>query len=82
MRALLIAFVIAGTSASPAVAQTSADAEQAPAKAEYVEKVVCQKVEEEQSTGSRLGSTTKICKTVKVPLAEADKDKKANPRAY
>lgn len=73
MRAVLTAFAIAGLAASPAIAQSQPPADQAPAKVKMVEKVVCQKVEEERSTGSRLSSTTKVCKKVLVPADEADK---------
>jgi len=68
--------------AAPAVAQTAAAAPaqtQAQAQASQVEapkmvkKTICKKIEESQTTGSRLGSTTKVCKTVEVPATEADK---------
>ena len=72
MRILLTAFATAGLAASPAVAQQQ-PAGHAPAKVKMVEKVVCQKVEEERSPGSRLSSTTKVCKKVLVPADEADK---------
>ena len=55
MLKLSIALVIAGMAAVPAAAQSDVSAQAAPAKAKYVEKVVCQKIEEERSTGSRLG---------------------------
>ncbi|HEU4809639.1 MAG TPA: hypothetical protein VFS69_03175 [Sphingomicrobium sp.] len=66
--------------AAPAVAQTAPGASaQAQARGSQVEapkmvkKTICKKIEESQTTGSRLGSTTKVCKTIEVPATEADK---------
>lgn len=79
-------FVIAAAlavAAGPAFAQTSPNqtgAEQASpastnqASAEQpkmVTKMVCKKVEEERSIGSRLSSTSKVCRKVTVPASEA-----------
>lgn len=71
MRRLMSAFAIAGLVASPAFAQSQSPAGQAPAKAKTVEKVVCEKIAAERSTGSRLSSTTRVCKTVQVPADDA-----------
>ena len=73
MRMLLIAIATAGLAASPAVAQAQSPVSQAPEKGKMVEKVVCEKIPAERTTGSRLGSTTKVCKTVMVPADEATK---------
>ena len=73
MRRLMSAFAIAGLAASPAIAQSQPPAGQAPAKVKMVEKVVCEKVAAERSTGSRLSSTTRVCKTIQVPAEDADK---------
>jgi len=60
--------------AAPAVAQTAPAAQTTQVeKQKTVKKVVCKKIEEDQTTGSRLGSTSKICKTIEVPATEADK---------
>jgi hypothetical protein len=69
MRKLLIMCAVIGTASAPALAQTTPPpAEQAPvAKQKTIKKVVCKRVEEDQETGSRLGSTSKICKTIEVP---------------
>jgi hypothetical protein len=37
-------------------------------KPQTVKKVVCQRVDNEETTGSRLGSAPKVCKTVEVPV--------------
>jgi hypothetical protein len=37
-----------------------------------VKKTVCKRIEEERGIGSRLSSTTKVCRTVEVPATEAD----------
>jgi hypothetical protein len=74
MQKLLLMIAAFGLSA-PAMAQTvpsqvpSGEAAAAPApQAKTVKKQVCEKVEVERSTGSRLSSTTRICKTVEVPV--------------
>ncbi|HUG45551.1 MAG TPA: hypothetical protein VMK31_03440 [Sphingomicrobium sp.] len=69
--------------AAPAVAQSQVPANQAPAAdQEPKTKLVCQKVAVEQTTGSRLGSTTKLCRTVKVPAEDSAKSSdKAETRA-
>ena len=65
--------------AAPAVAQTAPADPTQQAQASQVEapkmvkKTVCKKIQESQTTGSRLGSTTKVCKTIEVPATEADK---------
>jgi hypothetical protein len=38
------------------------------AKPQTVKKVVCKRVSQEETTGSRLGSAPKVCKTVEVPV--------------
>jgi hypothetical protein len=86
-------FVIAAAlaaAAGPAFAQTSPDqagTEQAnptstnQASAEQpkmVTKIVCKKVEEERGIGSRLSSTSKVCRKVTVPASDvADQNKQA-----
>lgn len=37
-------------------------------KSQTVKKVVCRRVDDEETTGSRLGSAPKVCKTVEVPV--------------
>lgn len=67
MRKSLSAFAILMLAASPAMAQTAPADEQPAPKLKMVKKTVCQRVEAEGETGSRLGSATKICKTIEVP---------------
>ena len=79
MLKLVPLFAVLSVAATPAVAQTTTPpaqpAEQAQPKT--VKKVVCKKIVEERSVGSRLNSTTKVCKTVEVP---ADKEaQSSNP---
>ena len=65
----LVVLAIAGSMSVPAVSQTAPATEQAPAaKPQTVKKVVCQRVDEEETTGSRLGSAPKVCKTIEVPV--------------
>ena len=79
MQKLLLMVAAFGISA-PATAQSTpvqAPSNQvttppAPPQQKTVTKRVCEKVEVEQSTGSRLNSTTRICKTVEVPVASQD----------
>src|SRR5436305_328321 len=63
----LIVLAIFGTVSVPGAAQTAPAANQAqPARPQTVKKVVCQRVDVEETTGSRLGSAPKVCKTVDV----------------
>ena len=74
MRKFLPVFAILGFAAAPAMAQT-APAEPVPApKVKTVKKTVCQRIEADRETGSRLGSTSRVCKTVEVPASEAEKN--------
>ena len=69
--ALVAAPAVAQTApAAPAQTQAQANEVQAP---QMVKKTICKKIEEAQTTGSRLGSTQKVCKTIEVPATEADK---------
>jgi hypothetical protein len=66
----LVVLAIFGAMSVPAVAQTTPAANQPqPARPQTVKKVVCQRVDDEETTGSRLGSAPKACKTVEVPFA-------------
>lgn len=71
MRKYLPAFAILAIAATPAEAQT-APSEPAPAKVKMVKKKVCQTVKADRDTGSRLGSTSTVCKMVEVPADETD----------
>ena len=65
----LVVLAIFSTMSIPAAAQTAPAANPAQAaKPQTVKKVVCQRVDEEETTGSRLGSAPKVCKTVEVPV--------------
>ena len=80
MYKLFVTLAAFGVIAAPAVAQnaqaaqsTDGQAQTAPTeKAKTVKKTVCKRIEEERSIGSRLSSTTKVCRTVEVPATEAD----------
>jgi len=57
----------------PAIAQTAPVANTAPQqKPQTVKKVVCERVDAEETTGSRLGSAPKRCKTVEVPVKNGE----------
>ena len=51
---------------APAPAVTTAPSS-APAKPTMIKKVVCERVDAEETTGSRLGSAPKKCRTIEVP---------------
>ena len=80
MQKLLLMVAAVGLSAAPATAQTTTpqqvpanEAAAAPApQPKTVKKQICERVEVERSTGSRLSSTTRICKTVEVPVTAKD----------
>jgi serine protease inhibitor ecotin len=82
----LLLMVAAFGVAAPATAQTTPQqpplntAAPAP-QPKTVLKRVCQNVDVERSTGSRLSSTTKICKTVEVPAPLADNQRPADTGA-
>jgi len=83
MHKSLIALAVFSVMSSSAVAQT-APASQAPeaapapqAKPKMVKKTVCHRVIEEETTGSRLGTAPKVCKTVEVPAGGAGKGDRA-----
>lgn len=68
--------------AAPVAAQSAPEQQPAPeAKPRMVKKTVCQRIEADRETGSRLGSTTKVCKTVEVPAEEKDGKKPQGSQA-
>ena len=74
MHKSLVALAVSGVIATQAVAQAapqaqaSATAQPAPAAAApMVKKIVCQRVVVEETTGSRLGTAPKRCRTIDVP---------------
>jgi hypothetical protein len=77
MHKSLVSLAVLSAFATPATAQTAppqaptATAPQAvpPAAAKTVKKVVCQRVVIEETTGSRLGSAPKRCRTIEVPAS-------------
>lgn len=72
MRKFLPTLAILALASTPAIAQ-SAPPQPAPATAseqKTVKKVVCKRIETDQVSGSRLGSTSKICREVEVPAKE------------
>jgi hypothetical protein len=84
MLRLCLAFAVAGIVAAPAAALPQAPAGKAPASEEQTnKKVVCQRVAAEQTTGSRFGSTTKVCRTVEVPTEKTgEPNGKADPASH
>jgi len=84
MHKLLLMAAAFGLSA-PAAAQTppqqSPDQASAAAASQpkTVQKRVCEKVDVERSTGSRLNSTTRVCKMVEVPVTSNDVQTTAAP---
>ena len=82
MQKFVLTLVAFGLLSSPVMAQTAlpTDTETAPApEQKFVKKLVCQKIEEDRTTGSRLGSTSKVCRTVKVAIDDTKKDEQTNP---
>ena len=79
MHKLFVTFAALGVIAAPAIAQNAPaapsndnGAQAAPAeKPKTVKKTVCKRVEEERSIGSRLSSTTKVCREIEVPAPQA-----------
>lgn len=90
MHKSLIALAVFSVMSTSAVAQTAPHAhhpqaapaapqvaETTPAKPKMVKKTVCTRVIEEETTGSRLGSAPKVCKTVEVPAGGSGKGDRA-----
>lgn len=68
MRKSLFALAIVGIVSGPALAQTAPGQPVQTPKPQTVKKTVCQRVDDEETTGSRLGSAPKVCKTIEVPV--------------
>jgi Ni/Co efflux regulator RcnB len=81
MRKLLSTFVILGFAAAPALAQQAApQAETVPQpQVKMVTKVVCQRVDVEATSGSRLSAPPKICKKDTVPADGTEAKNDASP---
>ena len=83
MYRMLLSLAAFGLLASPAIAQAQAPgphAHEAPApEKKFVKKLVCQKIQEDRTTGSRLGSTSKVCRTVKVAVDDTKKIEQTAP---
>lgn len=77
MRMFLVALGVFALSATPSVAQTApVQPEQEPA-VKMVKKTVCKRIESDGETGSRLGSTSKVCREVEVPADSKGKSSAA-----
>lgn len=68
MRKALCALAIVTVLSSPAVAQNAPVGPVQTSKPQTVKKVVCERLDAEETTGSRLGSAPKVCKTIEVPV--------------
>ena len=84
MQSLFVASVALGlasaAAAQPAQPQSApAPAPQAAAKPQTIKKVVCQRVDDEETTGSRLSAAPKKCKTVEVPVSGSSNAGRAPP---
>ena len=72
MRKSLVVLAIFSTISVPAAAQTAPAANQAqPARPQTVKKSCASGSTSKRTTGSRLGSAPKVCKTVEVPVRGA-----------
>jgi hypothetical protein len=79
MRKSLVVLMFLGAMSAPAWGQTTHQHGQVQAsKPQTVKKVVCERVDVEETTGSRLGSAPKRCKTVEVPVK--GKSSTSNPQ--
>jgi hypothetical protein len=68
MHKSLVVLAIFSTMSVPAAAQTAPTANQVQnAKPQTAKKIVCKRVDDEETTGSRLSSAPKVCKAVEVP---------------
>lgn len=78
MQKLLLIVAAIGAPAAPALAQPAQTADNqvqaAPAEApKTVKKTVCRDIDDERAIGSRLHSTTKVCRVVEVPATPNSK---------
>ena len=74
MHKTLVALVGISVAASPAAAQVATVQPPTPAAVpapKTIKKTVCERVRVEESTGSRLGSSKRTCRTIEVPAAPA-----------
>jgi hypothetical protein len=89
MYKLFVTLAAFGVIAAPAVAQNAQAAQStdnqvqaAPTeKPKTVKKTVCKRIEEERSIGSRLSSTTKVCREVEVPAPQAGQTRQGDKSA-
>lgn len=78
MHLRVIVLALAGAASVPLLAQAQSSAQSAPtaspapAKSQTVKKVVCRRVDDEETTGSRVGSAPKVCKTIEVPAPASE----------
>ena len=82
MRKALIVLAILGTTSAPAVAQTAPAAPEAATvapKPQTVKKKVCERIDAEETTGSRLGSAPVVCKIVEVPVKGGSSNRNLAP---
>lgn len=70
MRRILSVFAVSALIATPGFAQTAPAQTEQTAKVKTVKKMVCKRIETDQVSGSRLGSTSKVCREVEVPTKE------------
>ena len=64
----VVALAVMSAISAPAVAQTAPAPQSATAaKPQTVKKTICRRVDDEETTGSRVGEAPKVCKTIEVP---------------
>jgi hypothetical protein len=94
MQKLLLTLTAFGVFAAPALAQTAPNTSAVPAdpatstastpapiaKPKTVTKIVCERVDVEATSGSRLSSAPKICKKVEVPVTNEARNAPAPPQ--
>lgn len=80
MRSFVLAFACLGL-AAPAAAQTAPAPNQAApaAKPKMITKVVCERIDNEEVTGSRLGAAPKKCRKIKVPAPDSAQEQANRP---
>ncbi|HWJ58229.1 MAG TPA: hypothetical protein VNR68_01080 [Sphingomicrobium sp.] len=76
MRNLMAFVALSSFAAASTAQQVPAPAPvSAPEPVKMVKKKVCERVDNEETTGSRLGSAPKVCKIITVPASEVKEER-------